>query len=86
MIILEFFVEIIFRGLIVHFFGLYTRYYFFKFIGKNKPLKYLSGEKQVYDSTDLIQQPIFNAVIGIIVFSCLGFLFVYLSFGVFNLS
>ena len=80
MIIIEFFIEIIFRGLIVHFFGLYSRYYFFKLIGKTKPIEYLYGEKQIYDSTDKIQQPFFNTVIGLLVFSVLCVSVAYIVF------
>lgn len=78
--IIEFFIEIIFRGLIVHFFGLYPRYYFFKSIGKEKDIKYLSGEKKLHDSTDIIQQHVFNIIIGLILFTITSFSIAFLVF------
>ncbi|MBR9846092.1 MAG: hypothetical protein GYB35_08290 [Algicola sp.] len=81
--IAEFFIEIIFRGLIVHVFGVYPRYYFFKFVGKQKDIKYLSGESQLYDSTDIIQQHVFNIVIGFINFAMLCFVTLYIVYEMF---
>lgn len=79
-VIVEFFLDIILKGLIVQFFGLYPRYYFFKLIGKEKDIKYLSGEKKLHDSTDKIQQPIFNAVIGLIIFALVVYLIAYIVY------
>ena len=78
--IVDFFLKTVFRGLIVHFFGLYPRYYFFKFIGKEKDIRYLSGGKKFHDSTDIIQQHIFNVVIGLITLTLICFLIAYLVF------
>ncbi|MGG5487410.1 hypothetical protein [Gaetbulibacter sp. PBL-D1] len=78
--ILEFFVEIIFRGIIVHVIGLYTRYYFFKLIGKKKDLKYLSGDKVINDKINSVQQPFYNAIVGIITFCALNFSIAYMVF------
>ena len=82
-LIAEFFIEIIFRGLIVNVFGLYPRYYFFKLIGKEKDIKYLSGEIQINDSTDIIQQHIFNVIIGFIVFFVISYGIVYVVYEIF---
>ncbi len=77
---MDFLIELIFRGLIVNFLGVSTRYYFFKLIGKPKSIKYLSGEIIKKDSTDLVQQPIFNIVIGLIVFCVISFSIAYMVF------
>ena len=65
---MDFLIEIIFLGLIVNFLGLYTRFYFFKLIRKPKSIKYLSGEINKKDDSDIVQQHAFNVFIGIITF------------------
>ena len=82
-LIADFFLEIVFRGLIVHILGVYPRYYFFKLIRIEKDLKYLSGEKQLYDSTDIIQQHVFNVIIGFINFTMLCFITLYIVYEIF---
>ncbi len=79
-IIAEIFIEIIFRSLIVHGLGVYTRFYFFKLIRKPKSMKYLTGEKNVHDSTDKVQQPVFNAIIGLTVFALISISIAYLVY------
>mgnify|MGYP000566081027 CR=1 FL=1 len=44
--------ELFFRGLIVNVLGLYTRYYFFKLIAKEKNIDYLLGDKVLKDNPD----------------------------------
>jgi hypothetical protein len=78
--IIEFFVEIIFRGIIVHSLGLYTRFYFFKLFGKKKDIKYLSGEKVIKDKINSVQQPFLNAIIGLITFCSLSVLIAYIVY------
>ena len=68
--------ELFIRNLIVHFFGLYTRYYFFKLIGKPKTKKYLKGEFKKVDNVNSLSQGILNGIVGIISFSVIGFTFV----------
>jgi len=74
--------ELIIKNLIVNFFGLYSRYYFFKLIGNSKDIKYLSGDKTKYDSNDIVQQPIYNVIIGLVVFAGISILIAYLVYGV----
>jgi uncharacterized membrane protein len=78
---MEILVELFFRGLIVDFFGLYSRFYFFKLIGKKRTLTYLKGEEKKTDSTDTISQHVFNVVIGLITFISLSFFVAYLVWG-----
>lgn len=73
--------ELFFRGLIVNVLGLYTRYYFFKLIAKEKNIDYLLGDKVLKDKTDLIFQHIFNVVIGLIMFTAISFAIAYLVWG-----
>jgi hypothetical protein len=68
---MDFFIEIIFGRIIVRFFGLYSRFLFFKIIGKNKSLKYLSGEASKKEQ-DGLSQDFFNALVGVFVFSVLA--------------
>lgn len=56
--------ELFVKRLIIRFFGLYSRYIFFKIIGKKKTLEYLSGEnkKQISNSN----QDFLNALVGLV--------------------
>lgn len=73
----RFFLFIIFRS-IVRSIGQYSRYYFFKLIGKPHPMKSLSNQfKDQYKDLDkALSQDFLNALIGTIIFfiirSCLS--------------
>jgi len=71
---MEFIIEIIFQRIIIRFFGLYTRYFFFRLIGKKKNIVYLSGDNNKFQEG--LSQDFFNALVGIIVFSSLVVLIV----------
>lgn len=74
-------IELIFRGLIVNVLGLYSRFYFFKLIGKEKQIDYLLGEKNKNNNTESISQHAFNIIIGLIVFAIISFAIAYLVWG-----
>lgn len=76
---MEILFELVIRGLIADFFGRYTRYYFFKLIGKEKPLAYFSAEK-TKDNYKIISQHLSNVVVGTSVFILLSFLTVYVVY------
>ncbi len=71
--------ELIFRGLIVDFLGRYTRFFFFKAIGKPKTMEYLTAEK-TKDNHKVISQHISNVIIGLLVACGLFFGIAYLGF------
>lgn len=56
--------DIFIKRLIIRFFGLYSRYIFFRIIGKGKSLKYLSGENK--KEINNLNQDFFNALVGLI--------------------
>ena len=70
-------IEIIFGRIIVRFFGLYTRYFFFFLIGKRKTIKYLSGDTKK-DDTSSFSQDFSNAIVGLISFCLIVVGIVYL--------
>jgi len=72
-------IEIIFRGLIINCFGLYTRFYFFKLTGTPKSKKYLSGDNKS-DMFNNVSQHVLNIIIGFIVFAIVSYLIVYLIY------
>jgi len=74
-------IEIIFGRIIVRFFGLYTRYFFFFLIGKRKTIKYLSGDTKK-DDTSSLSQDFSNAIVGLISFCFIGTGIAYLVFSV----
>ena len=57
-------------GFIANVLGLYTRYLFFRLIGKKKSLKYLSGE--VKDQKSSISNNLLNTIVGLVVFVLLA--------------
>ena len=57
-------------GFIANVLGLYTRYLFFRLIGKKKSLKYLSGE--VKDQKSSISNNLLNTIVGMVVFVLLA--------------
>jgi len=73
---METFLEIILERIIIRFFGLHTRYFFFLLIGKRKTIKYLSGDTKKY--TTSLSQDFFNAVVGLISFSLIAIGIAYL--------
>lgn len=78
---MDFIIEIILRGFIANTLGLYTRYFFFKIIGKNKTIKYLSGERK--DAMTNVSQNMANTVVGLIVFVPLGIGIAYIFYSIF---
>lgn len=74
MSIIEFIIQIIFIEIV----GVYSRYVFFRLIGKKRTIDYLLGknlsEKESY------KQNLYNALVGIIVGSFIIILFFYLIF------
>jgi hypothetical protein len=78
---MDFFIEIILGGLIANTLGLYTRYFFFKVIGKEKSIKHLSGKGK--DDMANVSQNMANTIVGLIVFIPLGFGIVYVIFSIF---
>lgn len=58
--------EIIVVNILAHFFGVNTRYFFFKIIGKEKSREYLRGNT-TNDGSGAISQYVFNIIIGIAV-------------------
>lgn len=71
--------ELFLRGLIVDFLGRYTRYYFFKAIGKPKTMDYLTAGKSK-DHYFIISQHMSNVIIGLLVTCGLFFGIAYLGF------
>lgn len=74
---MDFLIEIVFRGIIVRFFGIYTRYYFWNLFGKKVTLKQLKGKK---DTNSQYSQDFLNAFVGLIVFCLLAYFIAYLIF------
>lgn len=70
-------IELFFRVFLVRFIGLYSRYYFFKAIGRPKTRKYLEG---YYKNSDGISQDFFNAIIGILILVILSVLSAYIIY------
>ena len=64
---MEFLTEIVFRWLIVRIIGIYTRYYFFKFIGNKKEMDQLNGDKSSKNDANF-SQDFYNALVGLLVF------------------
>lgn len=56
--------DIFIKRLIIRFFGLYSRYIFYKIIGKGKSLTYLSGENR--KEINNLNQDFFNALVGLV--------------------
>lgn len=74
-------IEIFIEGFIINILGLYTRFFFFKLLGKNVTIKQLSGNtKKMQDN---ISQNMANAIIGIIMFVPLSLGVLYVIFSVF---
>jgi len=74
---MDFLIEVIFRGIIVRFLGLYTRFYTFNFFGKKISLEKLKGSK---NTNSEYSQDFFNAIIGLGVFCLLSFFVAYIVY------
>ena len=77
---LELFAEIIFRGIIVNVVGLYTRYYFFRLVGKTKTIEYLKGGKSTKDEYNNVSQNFLNSIVGLIITCLISVSIAYLVF------
>lgn len=75
---MELFFEIIFRWLIVRIFGVYSRYIFFKIVGRPKTINQLMDDKKSKDNN--FSQDFYNAFIGLIVFCLFSIGIAYLIF------
>ncbi len=71
--------DLIVRGFIIRFFGINTRYLFFKLIGKSIDKESLSGDK-ANDNYNNFSQGLINFVVGIVSFSFISFIIVYLMY------
>ncbi len=74
---MDFLIEIVFRGIIVRFFGIYTRYYFWNLFGKKFTLKQLKGKE---DTNSQYSQDFLNAFVGLTIFCLLSYFIAYLVF------
>jgi hypothetical protein len=74
MSIIEFIIQIIFIEIV----GVYSRYVFFRFIGKKRTIDYLLGKNLIEEESD--KQNLYNALVGIIVGFFIIILFFYLIF------
>lgn len=73
---MEIIIELFFRRLIQHFIGLYSRYLFFKIIGKNKTLDELTTNNKSANYS----QSFYNLIIGLIVFILLSVCIAYIVY------
>lgn len=78
---MDFLIEIILGGLIANTLGLYTRYFFFKIIGKKKSIKYLSGKEK--DDMTNVSQNMANTVVGLIMLVPIGVGIAYIFYSIF---
>lgn len=71
--------EMLLRGVVVQYLGVYTRYIFFRLIGKKKSVAYLSGNTK---SSNLSggSQDLFNVIVGIGIFFIMAISIAYLVF------
>ena len=73
---MDLFIEIIFRWLIVRVLGFYSRYLFFKLIGKDDAINNLTGNNEKTESTE----DFYNVLVGILVFCLVSIIAAYLVF------
>lgn len=71
--------ELFFRAIIVQVIGVYSRYIFYKIIGRKKSIEHLSGADE-NDGISGTSQAFFNALVGLIVFCSLAVGIAYLVF------
>jgi hypothetical protein len=74
---MDFLIEIVFRGIIVRFFGIYTRCFFLNLFGKKTNLEQLKGKK---NTNSEYSQDFFNAIIGLGIFCLVSYLIAYIVF------
>ncbi len=79
-IIGEIFVEIIFRRIIVRFFGYYTLLCIYSLFGFKKNLKLLKGERRAAHCGEEFSNELIVRIVGIISF-CLFFLLIAVLYG-----
>ena len=74
--------DILFFRSLIRSVGLYTRFYFFKFIGKKRSLKSLSNERKdpYKDMGHALEQDLTNAIVGAIIVIPSILLLAYLAF------
>ena len=77
---MAFLVEIILKELIANVLGIYTRFYFFKLIGKPKSIKYLWGELTKKDNIRSFEQGMINIIVGVVLFISLSISIAYLAY------
>lgn len=72
--------ELFLEGYVANTLGLYSRYYFFRVLGKKKSINYLSGKGK--DKINNTSQIFFNSIIGLVVLALvlLGFFFIILFY------
>ena len=72
--------ELFLEGYVANTLGLYSRYYFFRVLGKKKSINYLSGKGK--DKINNTSQIFFNSIIGLVVLALvlLGFSFIILFY------
>jgi len=72
--------ELFLEGYVANTLGLYSRYYFFRVLGKKKSINYLSGKGK--DKINNTSQIFFNSIIGLVVLALvlLEFFFIILFY------
>lgn len=80
---MDIFLELFIRNILVHFFGRYTRFYFFKFIGKPKTMKYLKGEFKKKDEYNSLSQGLLNGIVGLISLAAFTIIIYYIIYNIF---
>ena len=72
--------DLFLAGYVANTLGLYSRYYFFRVLGKKKSINYLSGKGK--DKINNTSQIFFNSIIGLVVLALvlLGFFFIILFY------
>lgn len=71
--------ELVFRGIIVRFLGINTRYLFFKILGNEKSKKELSGDTKG-EIEQIFNQGFINAIVGLAMLCLIFFIGGYLLF------
>lgn len=75
-------IEVIIGGIIARYLGLYTRYFFYKLIGKKKSLEYLSGKGE--EDMNRVSHNMINAIIGCLIFLPLAVGIAYIYYSIFR--
>jgi hypothetical protein len=77
-LISEIFIELLFRRIIVRFFGYYTLFFFYKLTNQENALKWLNEASR--DESEEFGKGCLISVIGLISFSLLIFILAYIFF------